>query len=88
MKEKAECNKIIAVDFDGTLSFGQWPDVGPANEKLVRFLQSRQGLGDKLILGTETLNYTERTAEKSAAIIILMTGRCWFRIRKTGAASV
>lgn len=52
MMEKAECNKIIAVDFDGTLSFGQWPDVGPANEKLVRFLQSRQGLGDKLILWT------------------------------------
>lgn len=44
--------KVIAVDFDGTLSFGQWPEVGPPNDKLVRFLQDRQGLGDKLILWT------------------------------------
>ena len=39
-----ERGKVIAVDFDGTLSFGQWPEVGPPNDKLVRFLQDRQGL--------------------------------------------
>ena len=33
---------ILAVDFDGTLSFGQWPAVGPANEELIRFLKKRQ----------------------------------------------
>ncbi len=52
MEEKSESRKVIAVDFDGTLSFGQWPKVGPANDKLVRFLQKRQVLGDKLILWT------------------------------------
>ena len=53
MKEyHTEKGKVIAVDFDGTLSFGQWPEVGPPNDKLVRFLQDRQGLGDKLILWT------------------------------------
>ena len=41
---------ILAVDFDGTLTLGTWPDVGPANEKLFRFLKKRQDEGDKLIL--------------------------------------
>ena len=41
---------ILAVDFDGTLSLGTWPDVGPANEKLLRFLKKRKDEGDKLIL--------------------------------------
>lgn len=52
MGEMTQRGKVIAVDFDGTLSFGQWPEVGPANDKLVRFLQNRKGLGDKLILWT------------------------------------
>ena len=43
---------IIAVDFDGTLSLGEWPDTGPANEELIRFLLDRQRKGDKLILWT------------------------------------
>lgn len=25
---------ILGVDFDGTLSFGKWPEVGPANDNL------------------------------------------------------
>ena len=41
---------ILAVDFDGTLSLGTWPDVGSANEKLFRFLKKRKEDGDKLIL--------------------------------------
>ena len=44
--------KIIAVDFDVTLSFGQWPDVGPANKDLIVFLKCRAARGDKLILWT------------------------------------
>ena len=44
--------KIFAVDFDGTLSLGKWPDVGPANEELFEFLKSCQKKGDKLILWT------------------------------------
>ena len=43
---------IIAVDFDGTLSFGEWPDVGPANRELFRFLARRKEEGDRIILWT------------------------------------
>ena len=43
---------VFAVDFDGTLSFGQWPEVGAANEGLIEFLQMRKSQGDKLILWT------------------------------------
>lgn len=42
----------IAVDFDGTLSFGKWPGVGPANTKLITYLLHRKSKGDKLILWT------------------------------------
>ena len=44
--------KIIAVDFDGTLSFGKWPDTGSANIELIDFLKERKSNGDKLILWT------------------------------------
>ena len=43
---------IYAVDFDGTLSMGQWPEVGPANTRLLRYLLDKQRHGDKLILWT------------------------------------
>jgi hypothetical protein len=43
---------IYAVDFDGTLSMGQWPEVGPANTRLLRYLLDKQRQGDKLILWT------------------------------------
>lgn len=43
---------ILAVDFDGTLSFGKWPEVGPANDELIEILKKRKGTGDKLILWT------------------------------------
>lgn len=43
---------IYAVDFDGTLSMGEWPAVGPVNKRLVDFLIRRQMLGDKVILWT------------------------------------
>jgi hypothetical protein len=43
---------IFGVDFDGTLSFGQWPGVGPANTGLIEFLKRRKNQGDRLILWT------------------------------------
>ena len=43
---------VFGVDFDGTLSFGQWPSCGPANDGLIDFLIRRQISGDKLILWT------------------------------------
>lgn len=43
---------IIAVDFDGTISLGKWPDVGPANKPVIDALLERQKNGDKIILWT------------------------------------
>lgn len=43
---------VYAVDFDGTLSMGEWPEVGPANTELIGYLIERQRRGDKLILWT------------------------------------
>ena len=43
---------IIAVDFDGTLCADAYPEIGDANNKLIWELQSRQSMGDTLILWT------------------------------------
>lgn len=45
-------NIIYAVDFDGTLSFGRWPDLGEANEPLFDFLKAEQKKGARIILYT------------------------------------
>ena len=51
---------VFAVDFDGTLSYGKWPEIGEPNTGLIRFLNERKKRGDKLILWTcreaDTLN--------------------------------
>ena len=52
----------FAIDFDGTLSFGKWPEVGPANYDLIEFLKSRRNNGDKLILWTCRENETLKQA--------------------------
>lgn len=52
MTELKRAHQVIAVDFDGTLSLGQWPETGPANHELIRFLKGRKEAGDKLILWT------------------------------------
>ena len=43
---------VLAVDFDGTVSLGQYPNTGPVNIRLVQFLKQRKQMGDKLILWT------------------------------------
>ena len=43
---------ILAVDFDGTVSLGEYPNMGPVNNELVQFLKKRRVKGDKLILWT------------------------------------
>lgn len=43
---------IFAVDFDGTLSLGEWPEVGPPNIGLIDFLNKRKEAGDSIILWT------------------------------------
>lgn len=44
--------KTYAVDFDGTLSFAKWPDVGQPNKILFAFLKKKQAAGDRIILWT------------------------------------
>lgn len=43
---------IYAVDFDGTLSLGRWPEVGNPNMPLFEFLIKEQAAGAKVILWT------------------------------------
>ena len=44
--------KIIAVDFDGTLCFSEWPAVGEPNVRLIEYLKKWKRGGGKLILWT------------------------------------
>ncbi len=44
--------KIIAVDFDGTLCFSSWPELGEPNLPLIDYLRSWRASGNKLILWT------------------------------------
>lgn len=43
---------IIAVDFDGTLCYSNWPELGEPNKPLIEYLQAQQRSGNKLILWT------------------------------------
>ena len=52
IREQIGTLMTFAVDFDGTLSFGKFPDAGPANEGLIDFLIARKSRGDRLILWT------------------------------------
>ena len=45
-------NRIIAVDFDGTLCFSEWPALGEPNTPLINYLKASRQRGDKLILWT------------------------------------
>lgn len=45
-------NKVIAVDFDGTLCRSKWPDIGDENSGLIQWLIACQKNGDKIILFT------------------------------------
>lgn len=42
----------IAIDFDGTLSFGHFPNLGIPNIRLIDFLKEKKKEGHKLILWT------------------------------------
>ena len=44
--------KIIAVDFDGTLCYSSWPDLGEPNIPLTEYLKDLKREGNKLILWT------------------------------------
>ena len=51
-KKKEERAKIWAIDFDGTLHFGRYPNIGPANEDLINVLKLARTMGVRLILWT------------------------------------
>ena len=42
--------KIIAVDFDGCLCGGKWPDIGAPRQQVINELIRQQAEGAKLIL--------------------------------------
>ncbi len=44
--------KIIAVDFDGTLCYSNWPALGEPNTVLIDYLKRWRKAGNKLILWT------------------------------------
>lgn len=44
--------KIIAVDFDGTLCYSHWPEMGEPNLELIEYLRRWRAEGNKLILWT------------------------------------
>ena len=56
--------KIIAVDFDGTLCKNAWPEIGEANEPLIKYVKEKQANGDKIIL------WTCRTGELLQAALV------------------
>ncbi len=44
--------EIIAVDFDGTLCYSNWPALGEPNLSLIEYLKNWKSKGNKLILWT------------------------------------
>lgn len=44
--------QTIAVDFDGTLCYSKWPNLGEPNRPLIEYLINRKEQGNKLILWT------------------------------------
>ena len=42
--------QTIAVDFDGTLCYSKWPDLGEPNRPLIDYLINWKEQGNKLIL--------------------------------------
>ena len=57
-------NRIIAVDFDGTLHTGTWPEIGEVNTTVFNFCRNEQLNGSRLILWT---NRTGKQLEDAVA---------------------
>lgn len=52
MKDAAVLRKAIAIDFDGCISSGHWPDTGPPNIDVISAALQEQSGGAALILWT------------------------------------
>lgn len=58
-------NKIIAVDFDGTLiEEGKWPGTGATNEKVLSYCKDERAKGARIILWTNRTGEPLETAVK------------------------
>jgi len=72
----ANGNLVIAVDFDGTLSFGRWPETGDPNTDLFSYLIRQKEIGSRIILYTcrrgeqleEAVRYCSRYGLKFDAV--------------------
>ena len=51
-EQKQTRPQIWAIDFDGTLHFGRFPNIGPPNEELIAALRIAKTMGVLLILWT------------------------------------
>lgn len=51
-KENTKYPKVIAVDFDGCLCTGRWPEIGEENRAAINELAQRKSEGDRIILWT------------------------------------
>ena len=64
--------QTIAVDFDGTLCYSKWPELGQPNQALIEYLQEWKRNGNKLILWTcragEALSKTQRHRTRNGAM--------------------
>lgn len=49
-------NRIIAVDFDGTLCENEYPEIGIPHMDVIEYIKRRKAEGDKLILWTNRVN--------------------------------
>lgn len=47
-----EYDKIIAVDFDGTLCESRYPEIGAPNEEIINYVKEQKKAGAKIILWT------------------------------------
>lgn len=58
-------DKIIAVDFDGTLiEEGKWPGIGATNEAVLNYCKTEQAKGARIILWTNRVDEPLQTAIK------------------------
>lgn len=56
-------DKIIAVDFDGTLiEEGKWPGIGATNEAVLNYCKTEQAKGARIILWTNRVDDPLQTA--------------------------
>ncbi len=59
-------NRIIAVDFDGTLHTGTWPEIGDVNMTVFNFCRNQQLNGARLILWTNRAGNSWKTRWRGA----------------------